>query len=522
MYSSDSRPRRQSDGSGQRRTFTSTPRHKRSGNRDARPERSARGSSDPRPPRAYSDNRVARPPRTYAGGREARPEREFTGNRETRSPRAYAGNRDARSEKRFERPSSDSRPARSYSSARPEGRSGSRGGFSGGRRPAGRGGFSENRNRGGGRRMPTFNPSQFINTNPIEEKAVAYVPKNTFETFGLDPALSRTVIARGITTPTPIQDQIIPEIMQGRDVIGLAETGTGKTAAFLLPLIEKTLHDDNRQTLILTPTRELALQIQDEMRNLSHGFRLFSTLCVGGTNIYPQIKGLGRKNHFIIGTPGRVLDLIKRNILKPERVRTVVLDEADRMLDMGFINDMRAILANTPKERETLLFSATMTREAEKLVNDFMNNPVSVSVKKKDVTNSIEQDVVPFEHHTKFDTLANLLVNPDLKRVIIFGSMKHSVEKLAQELTAHGIKAESIHGNKTHGARQRALAAFKSGNARVLVATDVAARGIHVDGVSHVINYDLPGTFEDYVHRIGRTGRGDKKGKALTFIPKFR
>lgn len=369
--------------------------------------------------------------------------------------------------------------------------------------------------------MPTFNPSQFINTNPQETTVEAYVPKHTFETFGINKKLSDIIIASGITTPTPIQDQIIPEILKGRDVVGLAETGTGKTAAFLVPLIEKTMLDDRRQTLILTPTRELALQIQDEMRKLSNGFRLFSTLCVGGTNIYPQIKGLQRKNHFVIGTPGRVLDLIKRKVFKPEFVTTVVLDEADRMLDMGFINDMRAILGATPKERETLFFSATMAHEIENLVKEFLKDPVKVSVKKRDVTNSVAQDVVLYEHSHKFDTLTELLANPELKRVMIFGAMKHSVQKLAEELTAHGIKAESIHGNKTHGARQRSLNAFKSGQVRVLVATDVAARGIHVDGVTHVINYDLPNTFDDYVHRIGRTGRATKKGMALTFVPKF-
>jgi len=319
--------------------------------------------------------------------------------------------------------------------------------------------------------------------------------------------------------PSPIQDQAIPEILKGRDVIGLAETGTGKTAAFLLPIIHKTLSEPSRQTLILAPTRELAIQIENELRTLSGDLHLYATVCVGGTNINPQIRGLKRKNHFIIGTPGRVLDLINRKHLRTDKITTVVLDEADRMLDMGFIHDMRAILAGTPKDRETLFFSATMTRDAEGIVNDFLNDPVTISVKKKDVTNSIEQDVVPHGHHNKFETLTNLLEDESFKRVIIFGAMKHSVEKLANELSRHGILAESIHGNKGHSQRQRALAKFKSGNARVLVATDVAARGIHVDNVSHVINYDLPNTFEDYVHRIGRTGRGDKRGKALTFVP---
>ncbi len=190
------------------------------------------------------------------------------------------------------------------------------------------------------------------------------------------------------------------------------------------------------------------------------------------------------------------------------------------MLDMGFIHDMRKILENVSKKRQTLFFSATMTKDAEKLVHDFMIDPVTISVKKKDVTDSIAQDVVEFEHAQKFDLLLALLGKEELSRVIIFGAMKHSVEKLSKELCRNGVKAESIHGNKSHGQRQRALNSFKSGNSRVLVATDVAARGIHVDNVSHVINYDLPGTFEDYVHRIGRTGRGEKKGQALTFVPK--
>lgn len=373
--------------------------------------------------------------------------------------------------------------------------------------------------RRGGRKMPTFDPSQFINTNPIEYKEEIYAPKHSFESFGLDPRLSKVVARLGFTEPSPIQDQIIPEILAGRDVIGLAETGTGKTAAFLLPVIHKTLSDYDRQTLILTPTRELALQINEELRKLSPQMKMYSTTCVGGVHIGPQIKSLRRNNQFVIGTPGRILDLINRGEFDTTKVTTVVLDEADRMLDMGFINDMRQILSDTPASRETLFFSATMTSQAKNLVDDFLRNPVTVSVKKQDVTDSIEQNVVAYQHDDKFQTLTELLAQPEFKRVIIFGQMKHSVSKLAKELSAHNIAAESIHGNKTHGQRQQALNKFKSGNARVLVATDVVARGIHVDAVSHVINYDLPTTFEDYVHRIGRTGRGSKRGKALTFVP---
>ena len=408
------------------------------------------------------------------------------------------------------------------SDRRPSGGGGSRSGggsrFGGNRGGGGSRGGS--RGGGGGRKQPTFDPSQFINKNPAQVETEVYVPKHTFADFKLGGMLVENVAKLGIESPSPIQDQIIPLICDGKDVIGIAETGTGKTAAFLLPLIEKTSKAKNQVTLILTPTRELALQAEGEFKKFSIGTKQFATTCVGGTGIRPQIRALGRQNHFIIGTPGRILDLIERKVLKPEKITNVVLDEADRMLDMGFINDMRKILSGVSKERQTLFFSATMTAEAERLVNDFMRKPVTVSVKKKDVTNSIAQDVVIYEHVHKFDTLIALLAKPEFKRVIVFGAMKHSVEKLANELTAKGIKADSIHGNKSHGQRQRALFAFKSGNARVLVATDVAARGIHVDNVTHVINYDLPNTFEDYVHRIGRTGRGTKSGMALTFVHK--
>ena len=383
----------------------------------------------------------------------------------------------------------------------------------------GSGSRSGSRRRPSNRKQAIFDPSRFINTNPVEttpEKA--YVPEHGFDTFGLTKELVEIIHGMKITVPTPIQDKIIPKILAGQDVIGLAETGTGKTAAFLIPLIEMTLKEKARQTLILAPTRELAIQIEVEFKRLSKNLKLYATVCVGGMNIRPQIRNLQRKNHFIIGTPGRVMDLIKRDKILPENITSVVLDEADRMLDMGFVGDMRTILKDISKERETLFFSATMSKAAEKLVNDFMREPITVSVKKKDVTNSIEQDIVRFNKDDKFKTLIELLEQDEFKRVIIFGAMKRSVEELSRKLRGREIKAQSIHGNKNHSQRQKALAMFKSGNAEVLVATDVAARGIHVDNVSHVINYDLPQSFEDYVHRIGRTGRGDKKGKALTFV----
>lgn len=352
----------------------------------------------------------------------------------------------------------------------------------------------------------------------MEIKEEVYVPQHAFSDFAIDNRLKNVLAGMGLKTPSPIQDQVIPEILAGKDVVGLAETGTGKTAAFLIPLIELKKKDTRSVTLILTPTRELAIQVDSELRKLAKNFRFFSTICVGGANIGNQIRFLRKQNQFIIGTPGRIKDLMERGVFPTQQINSVVLDEADRMLDMGFINDMRSILGELTTDRHTLFFSATMDDKTKLLVNDFMKDPVTISVKKKDVTDSIIQDVVRYKKPDKFQTLLNLLKQDEFQRVIIFGAMKHSVEKLGKELNSNGIKAESIHGNKNHAQRQRSLKSFKSGQVQALVATDVAARGIHVDNVTHVINYDLPNSFSDYVHRIGRTGRGDKRGQALTFV----
>lgn len=369
------------------------------------------------------------------------------------------------------------------------------------------------------RKLETFDVSRYINRNPVSsDTAITYAAKHTFADFGLSEQIQTIIATSGLKTPTQIQDEVIPHILKGHDVVGLANTGTGKTAAFLIPLIELAVRADHRQTLVLTPTRELAIQVEQEFRNLSKNTRLYSVVCVGGTSIRSQIMGLRKRNHFVIGTPGRILDLIKRGSLKPEGLSTVVLDEADRMLDMGFIHDIRKILKGVPTNRETLFFSATMSKDIELLIRDFSHSPITVSVKKQDITNNIEQDVVSCHGKDKFSVLTDLLKQKDLTRVLIFGAMKHSVERLSKQLTAHGIPADSIHGNKSHSQRQRSLKRFKENQVHVLVATDVAARGIHVDNISHVINYDLPATYEDYVHRIGRTGRGNERGKAFTFV----
>jgi len=336
--------------------------------------------------------------------------------------------------------------------------------------------------------------------------------------FNIDPRIKHNIGQKGYATPTPIQDKAIPHILLGRDIVGIANTGTGKTGAFLIPLLDKVVKNRKERILIMIPTRELALQIDEEYRGFSHGSGLLSACVVGGANINPQIRRLRDDPYFVIGTPGRIKDLIERRVLDLSKFRTVVLDEADRMLDMGFIHDMRKILSLVSRERQTLFFSATLSRDIEKLIGDFLKDPVRISVKTGDTAKTVEQDVVRLQGKNKIDVLHDLLTQPEFSRVLVFGRTKHGVEKLAKHLTQRGFKAESIHGNKNQSRRQRALALFKDAHVQVLVATDVAARGIDVEDVSHVINYDIPTTYEDYVHRIGRTGRAGKRGKALTFI----
>lgn len=360
--------------------------------------------------------------------------------------------------------------------------------------------------------------SRFINKAVVTEVQEAFVPEHTFADFNITEELKRNIIAKGYVTPTPIQDRAIPHALLGSDVVGIANTGTGKTAAFLIPLINKVLSDRKQRVLIMVPTRELATQIEEEYWGFASHMRMGAVTCVGGANINRQIATLRRNPNFVIGTPGRLKDLMERRSLDLSKFSTVVLDEADRMLDMGFIADMRFILSQMLEERQTLFFSATMSRDIEKLIGDFLKNPVSISVKTGDTAKSVDQDIVRTAGKNKIDVLHELLTQPDFSKVIVFGRTKHGVEKLSNLLASRGFKAESIHGNKTQGKRERALGAFKKNQIQVLVATDVAARGIDVDDVSHVINYDLPMTYDDYVHRIGRTGRAGKGGKALTFI----
>ncbi len=366
------------------------------------------------------------------------------------------------------------------------------------------------------------NLSQLVNKAVAVQDEEVYVPQNSFASLAIDERLKANILGKGYINPTPIQDQSILHVLNGEDIVGLANTGTGKTAAFLIPLIDKVLKfralGKNERVLIMVPTRELALQIEAEFFGFAKGLNLNSVTIVGGANIVPQIRVLRRNPAFVIGTPGRLKDLMDRKELVLTDFATVVLDEADRMLDMGFINDMKLIMSFMRKERHTLFFSATMDREIEKLIGDFLNKPARVSVKTRDTAATIDQDVVRVTRDNKFDTLVDLLSQPGMDKVLVFGRTKHGVERITTDLNRRGIKADSIHGDKTHGKRQKALLLFKQAHVQVLVATDVAARGLDITGVSHVINYDLPATYEDYTHRIGRTGRAGATGKALTFI----
>ena len=367
-------------------------------------------------------------------------------------------------------------------------------------------------------RKSSLNLDTFINKATTTSDVGEFKSKHQFTDFGLDESLTDIVIKKGYSEPTPIQDKVIPQIMSGKDVVGLANTGTGKTAAFLLPLIHKLINNRSERVIVLVPTRELALQINQEFRSFAPRARIRSAVCVGGMNIQPQIRTLRQNCQLVIGTPGRTIDLINRRVLKLDNINTIVLDEADAMLDMGFINDMRFVINKMPRVRHTLFFSATMSPTIKKLVDEFLTDPITISVKTQDSPSTIQQDVVRLNGRARVDVLTEILTDPEFKKVLVFGRTKHGVEKLSNILVERGIKAGSIHGNKSHGFRQRSLQKFKQGYTRVLVATDVAARGLDIDNVSHVINYELPENYDDYIHRIGRTGRGTQKGMALTFV----
>lgn len=337
--------------------------------------------------------------------------------------------------------------------------------------------------------------------------------------------LLRAVATEGYSEPTPIQAQAIPHLLEGRDLLGCAQTGTGKTAAFALPILHRLMQTNEQSArgrrircLVLSPTRELALQISESFRNYGRHTNLRNTVVYGGVSQNPQTRELRDGVDILVATPGRLLDLMNQGFINLQKVETFVLDEADRMLDMGFINDIRKIVAKLPTRRQTLLFSATMPAEIRSLANSILTDPVSVQVTPVAATTElIEQSVYHVEKHHKPQLLAHFLNEASYSRALVFTRTKHGADKVARILHRAGVKAEAIHGDKSQSARQRVLANFKACKTPVLVATDIAARGLDIDEISHVINYDIPREPETYVHRIGRTGRAGASGAAVSF-----
>ena len=407
----------------------------------------------------------------------------------------------------------------SFQGSRPGSRPGGRPGFGGGNRGGGfRGGRSFNR-----RPKPSngIHPMAYVRAaQPVAEQPVHAQRHASFSEFNLLPEIIQNVVNKGFVKPSPIQDMTIADILNGRDVLGIANTGTGKTAAFGLPMVDAIARSNGKKkALILAPTRELATQIDQEIRSFKQGMRMYTVLCIGGASMRPQIMSLRKNPQIIIGTPGRIKDLMEQGELRLDQVSIVVLDEVDRMLDMGFINDVREIVGKANPDRQTLFFSATMTKEVDSLVHTFLKDHLTVSLKQTDTSANIEQTMIRVaDGAEKMKKLEEILSDPQTWKTIIFTRTKRGAENLSRKLRALNIKADSIHGDKPQRKREFAIHQLKTDRINVLVATDVAARGLDISDITHVINYDEPGTYEDYIHRIGRTGRAEKTGTSITFV----
>lgn len=383
--------------------------------------------------------------------------------------------------------------------------------------------FNNSRPRPNKSRQPKkayIHPSRFVQSAKPRSDEV-YQPVHNFSDFALDSLLNKNLTSMGLRTPSPIQDEAIPHGLAGKDVVGIANTGTGKTAAFAIPVLNKLINNPKSRAIILAPTRELAEQIERHFRRLGQGSGLFGALLIGGTAMGPQLGDLRRNPSIIIGTPGRIKDHLGRGSLNISDCDVVVLDEVDRMLDMGFINDIKSILSQASASRQSFYFSATLDSKVKGIIEDFSKDPVYISVKEGETSSNVDQNVITYNTgENKVDKLHNILISNPAMKTIIFDDTHRSVEKLSKELLSRGFLAGSIHGGKTQSQRQRALQKFKTNEITVLVATDVAARGLDVRDITHVINFSVPGSYDDYVHRIGRTGRAGRVGHALTFVEK--
>ena len=377
-------------------------------------------------------------------------------------------------------------------------------------------------NRGGSqnRRQPKkayIHPSKFVQSASPQTEQV-YVPEHSFKDFELVEIIKTNLESMSYQHPSPIQDQAIPHGLEGKDIVGIANTGTGKTAAFAIPVLNRLITERASKAIILAPTRELAEQIEQQCRVIGRGSGLDGVLLIGGVPMGPQLRDLKNNPRIIIGTPGRIKDHLTRGSLKIKDCNIAVLDEVDRMLDMGFVHDITHILSNTSTDRQGYYFSATLDARVREVINKFSKNVTHITVKSGDTSSNVEQNIVMHNAQNKLDKLHDILIHDSTSKTIIFDDTHRLVEKLSKELAVRGFKTEAIHGGKSQSQRKNALKKFKNNEVTVLVATDVAARGLDVSDVSHVINYSLPQSYDDYVHRIGRTGRAGKIGNALTFI----
>ena len=507
-------------------------RNERSGG-DSRPSygapRNERSGGDSRSDRSYGSSRNER------SGGDSRSDRSYGGSRiggdsrnseDSRSSRSHEGSRSERSgdENRTEQRSGGSRPSRSYGNSRPDrGGNRSRPNRSGGGsfRSGGRnGGGGNSRGRGGRFKKTRLDPTTLVNTSIKIKEERAEVVTRSFAEMEIHPELQSRIERKGYVNSTEIQDKTFEIIMDGHSVMGIANTGTGKTGAFLIPILNKILSEKkSAKTIILVPTRELAEQVEQELKSLTKGLKVFSSVFIGGTSVRKDLDKLRRPNDVVIGTPGRINDLIDRRALKLFDFSKIVLDEFDTMLDMGFLQDVTKVIDQMHKRDQTILFSATENSKQQNIIDGIIDDYQKVSVSSGEAnTDNIYQEIIKTRgDDDKFDILADLLEKEEFEKVLIFLETKRQVSKLFMRLKQYGVRIDEIHGDKTQMYRSKAVRKFKSGAIKVLVATDVASRGIDIDNVTHVINYEIPSSRESYIHRIGRTGRAGKSGNAITF-----
>ena len=489
----------------------------------------SRNSGDSRTSRSYEGSRNERSggdsgsDRSYRGSRSGGDSRN---NGDSRTSRSYGDSRNERygGDNTSERSVGDSRPSRSFGNSRAD-RDGNRsrpnrsggGSFRSGGRS---GGGGNSRGRGGRFKKTRLDPSTLVNTSIRVNEDKAEVVTRSFSEIEIHPELQSRIERKGYINSTEIQDKTFEIIMGGHSVMGIANTGTGKTGAFLIPILNKILSEKkSAKTIILVPTRELAEQVEQELKSLTKGLKVFSSVFIGGTSVRKDLDKLRRPNDVVIGTPGRINDLIDRRALKLFDFSKIVLDEFDTMLDMGFLQDVTKVIDQMHKRDQTILFSATENSKQQNIIDGIIDNYQKVSVSSGEAnTDNIYQEIIKTRgDDDKFDILADLLEKEEFEKVLIFLETKRQVSKLFMRLKQYGIRIDEIHGDKTQMYRSKAVRKFKSGAIKVLVATDVASRGIDIDNVTHVINYEIPSSRESYIHRIGRTGRAGKSGNAITF-----